>query len=87
MVRTLERSLDLKIRLKTNDEGEVSQIEVETLEPESGTTSSFTFPCSVDEHPEFNEFICAEFDSWISLWADQLEKLVWKRATHSEKTS
>lgn len=74
MARTLERSLDLTIRLKTNEEGEVSQIEIDTLEPESGTPATFTFPYSVEEHPEFDEVMGRELYSWISLWAEQLEE-------------
>lgn len=48
-------------------------VHVEIYEPESGEIAHINAPYSPDEHPEFDEQLCREIYSWLSLWMDEME--------------
>lgn len=48
-------------------------VHVEIYEPESGEIAHINAPYDPDEHPEFDEKLCMEIYSWLSLWMDEME--------------
>lgn len=48
-------------------------IHVEIYEPESGEIAYVNAPYSPDEHPKFDEKLCMEIYSWLSMWMDEME--------------
>lgn len=67
MVDRLVKNLELTFTL-TNGE-----VEVIVYEPESGEFARINTPYSPDEHPEFDERLCREIYSWLSMWMDEME--------------
>ena len=45
----------------------------EIYEPESDEKTYINAPYDPDEHPEFDEKLCMEIYSWLSLWMDEME--------------
>lgn len=69
----MHKSLDLTITIDPEmitDYG--AEFRLTVHEPESGVTTSGTFPVSVDEHPEFDDAIGNEIYSWIALMLDEM---------------
>lgn len=48
-------------------------VHVEIYEPESDEKAYINAPYSPNEHPEFDEKLCMEIYSWLSLWMDEME--------------
>lgn len=64
----MERNLELTFRF--TDDG---HFEAYTYEPESGESSKFSRLFSFDNYKEFDEAICDEIYSWLSLWREEEE--------------
>ena len=79
----LSKNLELSIRINEDD------FEVDIYEPESGNIAQLQLPYSPDEHPEFDERIGREINTWVSLWMDELEDCDDEDAEHnaSENTA
>lgn len=69
-MKTIEKNLDIGIKLRSD-----GLITVNVYEPETGDTKSIETFFSPDEHPVFNDELGEEIYSWILLWLDELEDM------------
>lgn len=60
------RSLDLVLRVT-----EYGELEVDILEPESGTADLFLVDYSPDDHSEFDRFIGEQIYNYLKIWNEE----------------